>query len=105
MLVFHQVYKPDKTSSHAAIQSLVDPATKDTEIWLSMGASTLKGLVHFDANSPETLVSVFAFGAPGTDAPDSIKAALAAKGSAVYIVQKCINPTDGCVFKPPTKSP
>ena len=97
------VYKPDKTSSHAAIQSLVDPATKETEIWLSMGASTLKGLVHFDQNSPETLVSVFAFGAPGADAPDSVKAALAAKGSAVYIVQKCINPTDGCVFKPPTK--
>jgi hypothetical protein len=95
------VYKPDKSASHAAIQSLVDPATQDTEIWLSMGAVTLKGLVHFDMNSPETAVSVFAFGPPGEDAPASVKAALAAKGASVYIVQKCINPTDGCVFKPP----
>jgi hypothetical protein len=66
-----------------------------------MGAVTLKGLVHFDMNSPETAVSVFAFGPPGEDAPASVKAALAAKGASVYIVQKCINPTDGCVFKPP----
>jgi hypothetical protein len=97
------VYKPDKSSSHAAVQSLVDPATQDTEIWLSMGPQTLKGLVHFDQNSPETEVSIFAFGPPGEDAPASIKAALAAKGGSVYVVQKCINPTDGCVFKPPTK--
>ena len=74
------VYKPDKSSSHAAVQSLVDPATQDTEIWLSMGPQTLKGLVHFDQNSPETEVSIFAFGPPGEDAPASIKAALAAKG-------------------------
>ena len=60
--------------------------------------------VHFDQNSPETAVSVFAFGAPGSDAPDSVKAAMTASGSSVYVVQKCINPTDGCVFKPPTGS-
>lgn len=97
------VYKPDKSSSHAAVQSLVDPATQDTEIWLSMGPVTLKGLVHFDQNSPETQVSVFAFGPPGMAAPVSIKEALTGKGFSVYVVQKCINPTDGCEFKPPTK--
>ena len=40
------VYKPDKSTEHAAVQSLTDPATQDTEIWLSMGAKTLKGLVR-----------------------------------------------------------
>ena len=40
------VYKPDKSTEHAAVQSLTDPATQDTEIWLSMGSKTLKGLVR-----------------------------------------------------------
>ena len=75
------LYGADKKATTATVQSVTDPASLGTDLWLTMSGKTIKGLVAYASNSPESFVGIFAFGAAGAEAPASVTAAMAAGGT------------------------
>jgi hypothetical protein len=85
-----------QTATKSPVQSMTDPATQDMEIWLTLAAGkTIKGLIQYQANTPETMPAIFAFGAPGADAPVRT---LAPRLTALCSTFDCIrtHPTSRC---------